>query len=360
MTVAPSPLLAPKVGSARMRALRYGLCVLLAAFCLWVASRGLDLDRVAALLGEVQVLWLLPAGLLTLLMSVVHATKVRLLMARLRRLSMRTVVSAEFVSILVDIVLPFRLQELVRAFIIGRGEGLRPSLVFGVQVVEKAVEVPMLLGMLLLLGLYHPLPAWASSTIYAGLWGAGLLLLGLVFVVALPRQAERPLGWLRSRALPGAVLLAGVLDQLLAGMRLAAARPTMILAIISITVVEWSIMGASFWLVGVSLGHALDGWHVLGLMVANFVAFAAPGSTSGAVGLYELAGKTMLTVVFGMQGEEALALVLLIHAVLLGFGVIGGILGLFMAQVSLGEVRRRVEAGEPVPVQPSVCQEKTD
>ena len=72
---------------------------------------------------------------------------------------------------------------------------------------------------------------------------------------------------------------------------------------------------------------------------------AVPASSAGSVGIYEFAGKTTLVVVFGMAAEPALALVIVFHVVMVGFGALFGVVGLLLARLSLGEIRARGGAG---------------
>ena len=330
----------PRRGAGRAGSLlRYVLSLVIAGVCLWLALRGVDISSFGEVLAGANVWLICLAGVLSLAVSAVHCTKIRLLMANLCKLRYRTVFSAELVSILVDIVLPMRLQELVRAFIIGRGEGIRPSKVLGVQVVEKAVEMPLLLALLLSLGLSHPLPTWALSTVWMGLAGAAVVMLALVLAVARPRVMERPIAWLGEQKLPGASLASGAMSQVLAGMRLGTTRPMAVFTILLITLCEWAVLASSLWLSAASIEVYLGGWELVGLLTVNFVAFAVPSSSSGAVGIYEFTGKTMMMMLFGMEAEQALAVVMLAHATLIGFGIVGGLAGLVLAQVSIAEMR---------------------
>ena len=47
-----------------------------------------------------------------------------------------------------------------------------------------------------------------------------------------------------------------------------------------------------------------------------------------------------------MEPEQALGLVILYHAVMVGFGVLGGVIGLLWAGMSLGEIKQGVRSGE--------------
>ncbi len=326
----------------RGRALQYLLSLVIAAACLWLALRDVDLAAIGAVISSASPLLVLLSGILSVLVTAIHSNKIRVLMARTHRLKYRTVFAADLVGILVDIIFPLRLQELAKSYVIFRGEGVRPSKVIGVLVVEKAVEVPLLMAMMLSLGLYHELPAWAHATVQVGLAGTALVVVMLLFTVARPDAIRRPIRWLGEKRLPGAGAASGILEQVLEGMRLGAARPLSLVWVLLITVVEWSVMAASLWAAAGALGLHLGGWEILGLLVTNFVAFAMPAKSSGAVGIYELAGKTLMVQLFGMDAVQALAVVLLAHAIMLVFGALSGLAGLVMAQVSIAEMRSQL------------------
>ena len=324
--------------------IRHALGLLVAMFFLWLALRDVDHQKLWSSLAAASPGLLILGGALSLAVSAIHCTKIIILMSALRRIHFLSTFSAELVSILVDIVLPLRLQELVRAFIIGRSEGLPPSRVLGVQVVEKAVELPLLLGLLLLLGLSRPLPPWALSTVYAGFGSVTVVMLVLGLVIARPAAFERPINWLGGQAIPGARQVSGVMAEVLTGMRLASTSLPRFVAIVLITAVEWSVLAAALWFAVASIGVHLSPGELLGLLVASFVAFAVPSSTTAALGIYEFTGKTMMMMLFGMGAEQALAVVVVAHATLVGFGILGGLAGVVLANMSITEVRQGVES----------------
>lgn len=338
---------APHKPILRHRPLQYLLSLAIAGTCLWLAFREVDLRGIGQVLASASPLLVLLAGILSVAVSAVHCNKIRVLMSGAHRLRYRTVLAADLVGILVDTIFPLRLQEFAKAYVISKAEDIRPSKIIGVLVVEKTVEVPLLLAMMLSLGLYHDLPPWAQSTIWVGLAGTVLVVATLLLAVARPSAIRRPIHWLGEKRMPGAGVISGMLEQVLEGMRLGAARPSSLVLILLITLVEWSVMGASLWIAAAAIGVYLGGWETIGLLVVTFVAFAVPAKSSGAVGIYELAGKTMMMMMFGMAAEQALAVVMLAHGTLLVFGTLAGLAGLVMAQVSMAEMRQRLrQAGD--------------
>lgn len=322
---------------------RHGLSLLLAGFFLWLALRGEDLDQLTSALASASPVLLLMGGTLTLAVSGVHATRIMVLMQPEHQLRFGSVFTAELVSILVDIIFPLRLHELVRAFIIGRSEGLPASRLLGVQVVEKAVELPLLVGLMLSLWLARPLPDWTLPTIYAGLGAVALVGVLMGLVITRPTLLERPVQWIGQLDLPGAEFTARVLSELLAGMRLASSSPGRFFGVLLITIAEWALLSLALWLAVASIDVHLSPGELLGLLIASHVAFAVPSSTSAAIGIYEFAGKTMMVMLFGMTAGQALAVAVVAHATLVGFGVVGGLAGLVAAQVSISRVRRGVD-----------------
>lgn len=329
-----------KTAPRSRRLLQYILSLVIAGACLWLALRDVDLHAFGEVLAGASPLLFVVAGILSVVVSAIHCTKIRALLSGAHHLRYRTVLSAELVGILVDTILPLRLQELVKAYIIGKGGGIPPGKVVGAYVVEKAVEVPLLLALIFSLGLSHDMPRWAVTTGWVGLGGSALVFFVLLLAVARPAVFRGLIRWLGRRQVPGARAASDILEQVLEGMRLGATRPVTVGKVLLITLAEWCVLSASLWTATAALGIYLGGWETVGLLVVNFVAFAVPAKSSGAVGIYELAGKTMMMMLFGMSAERALAVVLTAHATMLVFGTLGGLTGLVLAQVSVAEMRR--------------------
>jgi len=316
------------------------VCTLLVtAASIWLAIRQVDLQQVWNILAAASPGLILLAGLLSLVMNAVKCNKLGVLLSHLCKLRWRSLFAAEMISVMVDIIFPFRLVELVRAYIVGRKEGIPASLVLGAEVVEKGVEILYLLVMMFLLSLIHPLPWWLVSTGWGGLGAAVLGISLLALLVVRPRSLERPVSWLGELSLLGAAGLSRVMKHLLEGMLAAAVRPSSLALVLLLTLVEWGLLAATLWVAALALTVRLTVGELLGVLVTNFVAFAVPISTTGSVGIYEFVGLTTLVQLFAMPPEQALGLVLVFHFVMTVFGLVGGVMGLVLARVSLSRIR---------------------
>jgi len=166
-----------------------GLAV--SAVCVWVSMRGIDLHSVWDALRGASLVGFLAAMALTLVGFWLRAVRWRLLIGSSRPLSTTSLFSATMVGFMTNNVLPFRLGELVRPWVLARRENLSKTTLFATIVVERAVDMLTLLVILGVALAVFPLrgDTDAGRMVQAG---AGLLLalsLALTaFIVALERQ----------------------------------------------------------------------------------------------------------------------------------------------------------------------------
>lgn len=118
-----------------------GLGSLISAICLWYAFRGLDLASVAGAMGRVEARWVAWSVVGALLSLVIRAIRWRLLLADSGQLGAWPLVSATFIGSLANNLLPARLGEVVRAWVLAR-HGVRsmPTVLASV-VVERLLDV---------------------------------------------------------------------------------------------------------------------------------------------------------------------------------------------------------------------------
>jgi uncharacterized membrane protein YbhN (UPF0104 family) len=339
----------PPTGERLRPRLRTAGSVLLAVLCLWWVFSGVSASQLRHLFEDLHWPLLLLSGMGVVVVSAVKCTKLGILLRPAERLPYRTLFGAETISVLADVLFPLRLLELIRAFVVARHSSrVTVSLVLGVQVVEKASELAVLMLVCLALVLLADL---TPAITYAFWGGVGLLLILLAILawgcLLRPREGGRLLAWM-GRRLPA---IGRILDQFGRGIRMGALSGRRISAVFAISVVEWALFAGTIWLVGHALGIELGLVGVLGLVLANALSFAFPASSSGSVGIYEVVGVTSLAVLTALPPSEALAVVLLVHLVQLAFGALAGVVGLHLVGLDLARLRRSVPA-EPPEVEP--------
>jgi glycosyltransferase 2 family protein len=321
---------------SRRRRLRLAVALTASILALALAFRGSDLARVAATVSSVRFEYLLLAVPVDLAVFLAKALKWRLVLLPVRRTPLVPLYSAIAVGALAGNVLPFRLDELARAFYLGRREGLSRSAVLGTILVERFVDLAMLLVALTVLviafGARSGLLGFAVS-LAAALVAAALLLIGL--------PAGRP--WLAAQAARIAPTWfaargQGALDGLVQGLS-AFPRGGRLVAVLACALAEWvlTVRYMTLVLLAFSVHVPLPG--VLLLVAAGYLSFAIPSGPAG-LGVFELLAKGSLVGGARIEPNLALGMALVLHVLLVAPISLVGAACLVREGLSLSALRR--------------------
>jgi uncharacterized protein (TIRG00374 family) len=119
------------------------LGLLSSALFLWLAVRGIDWS-----LARTRWLYLVPAIVFTMLGHFSRSVRWKHMMAPLKDCGIRPLWAATAIAFMVNNLLPARLGELVRAFVIGRSQNVSRSASFATIVYERVVDVFVLILLL--------------------------------------------------------------------------------------------------------------------------------------------------------------------------------------------------------------------
>jgi len=182
------------------RVLKLLVAIAISGVAVWVSMKDVRLAEVLASLEHASYVGFAGVMALTIFGFWIRAVRWRSLIASPRRLGTGSLFSATMIGFMANNVLPFRLGEFVRPWALARRENLSKTTLLATIVVERAVDMLTLLGILGLALLVHPI----SEATEGGRMvraGAGVLLLLCValtaMVVALesqPRLAQRVIG----------------------------------------------------------------------------------------------------------------------------------------------------------------------
>jgi glycosyltransferase 2 family protein len=296
--------------SRRIRLGAIGLVI--SAASILVLATNVDLAATMRILAAADPGWLVLTLLMVPTQILLRALRWRLLLPRRpdgERPAVMRVAPVLLVGYLGNLVLPARLGELVRTYLVARREELRVSAVLGSVLLERVLD----LASLALVAFVAALAAGAPSWMVQGLGivaaiGVGSLLvlvgLGLPRVVRLlarltgtaARRFERPVALLVSFG-EGA----GGGDR------------RVVTAAILLSSVTWLFVATTFWLVGQSLGLGLAPSAALLITAVTVLGTAIP-SAPGHIGTFQVAA-VVTAGALGIPPAEALALALLAHVI---------------------------------------------
>ncbi len=252
------------------------------------------------------------------------------------RVSTRGLLSALYVGYMANTVLPLRVGEILRAYLVGESERVRVSTVLATVLIEKVLDLGTIALFLVVISFLLPLPDWAAAAALAS--SAGLVMASGGLAVALLARglairvaglAEGKLGLLKQLQL--VILLESFLDGL-AFVR----KPRVLAAVIVWSVVMWVAAAITMYLGLAALGIGTPfGVAVFVLTVTN-LGMAVP-SAPGYVGVFHSAVVVSLAP-FAVDASQALAAAIVIHAAVFGTFIVGGLYFLIRGQLGqLGE-----------------------
>jgi uncharacterized protein (TIRG00374 family) len=319
--------------------LRTAIVSLLALALLAWFVRGTNLTDVWVQLQQVRAELLVLSLILVCLTYVGRTIRWRYLLSPLGHTRFRTVFRTTVIGFGALGLLPIRVGDVIRPYLLARQEGLSVSSVFATVVMERVLD---LVAVLALLALYvwgftggselSPRllnPIKVSATIAAA--GAAVLL-AIMWVLA--THPERIGGFVAAlaRVLPGKLShrVGGLASAFSSGFAATRNAGQLLMALVWSFAV-WLCIAVQAWAVTVAFGIALPFPGSFLLQSILVIGVAVP--TPGGVGSFHEAYRLGVTTFFGASNDQAVAAAIVTHAISFFPPVLGGIV--FMAQDGL-------------------------
>ncbi|MCP4872389.1 MAG: flippase-like domain-containing protein [Proteobacteria bacterium] len=298
--------------------------IAVAAGLLWWCFSRADMDQVWTALAGLTLVGVLPALACEAAVQLSKAFRWTAILRAIGPVKYRNAASAVVIGAAATHLVPLRLDELLRAAVLGRREGIDPGKVLGTVAIDRVIEVfvaGILLGIIALSGELH---GWMQEGAQY-LWGG--FLIGMLLLVTFVRSEERVRERLSASTIPGVAAASGVLGSLAEGLR-SLPRGAALIGVIVGSVGEWSATVLFYvWTLHV---FGVDAPLSVALLMAlgNAVAYSVP-NVPGAWGPFEMVQTSILMAAgIAITEEGAMAVALAAHAVLMiPVTVIGAVLG---------------------------------
>ena len=311
------------------------LWISVGAGLLSVAFLRLDAARLVDHLGGVSFGLVVLAAVLDVGVALAKAIKWHILLRPVTRVGIHGLLGAFYCGAAAAAVLPFRLDEFVRAFAAHRFTRVPGLKLLGSMALERLVDFGVLLLMMAVVAWLLPLPPWLA------------LAAKLVAVATVALMAT--LALLQGL---GGRLGAGRLDKFLSGLAggsQAMRRPDLLVVAVAVTLVEWTITLMVTHVTLEAVGVSLPPGGVLVVVVLFMGSFAMPLAPAG-IGVFEVAMRLALPALFGVSEEAAVVAALAIHTVLLAPVVLTGAVIIVVGGIRMRDVKRfRAESLEVTP-----------
>ncbi len=229
--------LRPRWRPGRLRTLQAVVGIGISAVLLWLALRGLDLGRTWLALKGANFWYLVPAVLIYFLGVALRGLRWQRLLLPIERIPARQAIALLIVSYTVNNVVPARMGDVMRVFMLARETGIRKSASLATVVLERLLDVLAILAIIVACTVFL---SWPSPLLTALRIAAVMAIVatGLLILIATHRSRRSRQGLARGRTIGRALALTVLLGVLLGTVFTEVARwiPSFLL---------WPLAGAS-------------------------------------------------------------------------------------------------------------------
>jgi uncharacterized protein (TIRG00374 family) len=304
-----------------------------------LAVRGIDWSEFTSVLGRTRFRFLLPAAVLTIVGHYFRAYRWKFMLLPVKAIRTWTLFSATLIGLMANNLLPARLGEIIRVYVIGKTADISKSASFATIVYERIVDVFALLALLWFILLRSSGPTWLKSS------GLIVLVFNVVLLACLflmQRYKETSGRWVNILARPLAAKwrdrLISIIENFTTG--LSTLRDGRVILPITVTsVLVWLVPILRAYLCFAALDLELP--LIAGVSVIVLVSLGSMiPSAPGYIGTTQYACVISLAI-YGIGRDEALAFSVLFHATQLLPNTIAGLLCLWGEGMNFGDLTKR-------------------
>jgi len=315
-------------------------------FFLFLLFRKIDFHKLQSAFGEMDCRYLLPAVFFSFVSYFFRAVRWKYLLLPLKKTRMKNLFPATIIGYMANNLLPARLGEFVRAYVLGVKEGLGTSAVFATLVVDRLFDGFTVLLILLITFFTVKLPP-GMENVQDGLVVGGYVTLAIyiavvLFLITLKKRTLLTINLIARllKPFPGKVAekIIPLLGSFIEGVRLSS-RPAELFALLFTSILIWIFAIWPVDLLLLSFGINLPITASMFIMVFLVFAVMVPASP-GYVGTYHAACVYGL-MAFNIQKEKALSIALIIHGVSFFPVILLGFYCLWNDKFSLSDLRRK-------------------
>lgn len=306
--------------------------------------RGVDYHKLWEASSHANIYYWIPAFLIQYLLMLIRSLRWKYLLKSIKEIGVGSLFSATTIGFMANNLLPARMGEFVRAYVIGQKEDVSVTSSFATIVVERIFDIIAVLTMTVIVFLFLELPSGVSQikdTVRGGAFSLLVVLAGVVlfltFLVAYREtaisMARRLLSPLPEKIQEQAILF---LNSLASGLEIVKDHRSLIM-IIAYSAANWIVSALPIYLITVSFGFVLPFSSALLILILLAFAVSVP-SSPGYVGPFHYAIYLGLGF-YGIGKEEAIGMAIVMHLAQFVPLVILGLILLSREKLSLGKLK---------------------
>ncbi len=327
-----------------LRNWKFWLGLIISLFFLALAFRGVQLNDAWQALSTANYLYILPALVMYFIGVYLRAWRWRVLLKPVKDLTAGRLFPTVVIGYMANNILPARLGEVVRAYILGAKETVSKSAALATIVVERMFDGLSMIGFMIVILWLFPLGTGSGADLLQGILrvGAPLFLIALILflVIASSRSLALRLTDFFLKFLPAGLRtkINSVMGAFLDGLAVLRS-PRDVLIVFLLSIIVWLFEASMYYIIMLGFNFSQP-FYVLLLATAAANLFTIAPSTPGYVGVFDFPVRATLTA-FGVAESVAISFTLVLHAALWVPVTLLGLYYLWHEGLSLGWLRQR-------------------
>jgi hypothetical protein len=295
---------------------KFWLGLAISVVFLWLAFSGQDFGKIWQIWTEFNYWWLIPALVAYFTGVYVRAIRWHFLLRPLQKISVQRLFPVVVIGYMANNVLPVRMGEVVRAYVLNKREKTTKTGTLATIVVERIMDGITMLFFLAFLSFFVTLNKELQGVeIIAGV-GFSVAIVAF-FILASNRGLMLKAEQLGLRILPRKIRpkVEGLANKFINGLQILRQWRDLLVVFV-LSVVAWLCEAAMYWFVAIGFANLNLDWRAILMAVAVANLFTIIPSSPGFVGPFDYAAKTVLTGAFAIPSSLAASYVILLHAAL--------------------------------------------
>lgn len=322
-----------------LRSRRFWIGCVISLVLLFLFFYQVDFAEIGQALANARYIFVLPAIAVLIIVMGLKAWRWQYLLRPLKTIPLGSIYSIEVIGHMANAILPLRIGELARAYLLGEKESVSKVTTLATVAVCRAFDGLALLFVVVILALFFPMADWLKPAIYI----AAAVFLGILIVFLLLVSSRGRLPKVTAflwRPLPPhwRAKLQDWLDLFITGLE-AIRSPQKATFVFLLSIVTWIGEGTMFYLLSFSFNLGQPFYVILMASTAANLALLIPSSPGG-FGNFEYFSIQAL-VFFGVGGSLARAYAIAAHAISLLPIILLGFYFLWAENLSLADLARR-------------------
>lgn len=313
--------------------------VVLTAALLWLFFRNLDFREALEAMAGADRLLLLVAVVVTLQTYALRAARWRVLLLPIGPARFRTAFRATVVGFTALFLLPARIGEVLRPYLLARREGLSAAACFATVIIERLLDLVTVLVLFGVAIFASGVDVGREATI-VGVAAMGLAAVALVVLAILAGHPERLGRWAAgaARFLPGRAgrAVGGLVQTFAEGLKVMRSPGHLVVAVLwSLPI--WMSIGLGIYLT--TRAFDLTMGFMGSFLVMGYLALGVSAPTPGGAGGFHWAYLLALTQFFGASESRAGAAAIVLHAVSFVPVTVLGLVFMWQDGLTLGRLK---------------------